>query len=320
MTARGICVLTKILFRFAIDAWDRAVERRSKNQYQYRGQQMKTLFLALILALGLLAHETASAQTVASCPTATAGSTWNPKTQWLECSDLTYIAEPIPATSLINDMRCSKGGCVFSWMLPAKVLPTDQTWVHTTAKPAGIWVASSTLKFASAAQCSTLIYIGAPMTITNQLGGIGPPNGAPVNGPPWPIGNPVVGMIQLNAPLPPSATTTYPIGSDVSPGAVVAWDFTSEYPPFITGSPYYTSVTFTTDANDNITDWNFVVEYYDFLSSQGGFDSITSTPAGDTVSIAPGAEDFEAVWLVTGISKAPGKWLCLSAFVAQAHL
>jgi hypothetical protein len=205
-------------------------------------------------------------------------------------------------------------------MLPANVLPTDQTWVHTTAKPAGIWVASSTLKFASAAQCSTLIYIGAPLTITNQLGGTGPPNGAPVTGPPWPIGNPVVGMIQLNAPLPPSATTTYPIGNALSPGAVVAWDFTSEYPTLITGSPYDTSVTFTTDANDNVTDWNFVVEYYDFLSSQGGLDEIISTPAGDTVTLYPSASDEVNGWTVTGISKAPGKWLCLSTFIAQAHL
>jgi hypothetical protein len=274
-----------------------------------------------ILAIAglLLGAPVAYSQTVASCPTATPGSTWNPKTQWLECSDLTYIAEPVPATSLINDMRCN-GACVFSWVLPTNVLPTDQTWVKTTAKPNGEWVPSSTLKL-TPRQCSTLIYIGAPLTITNRLGGAPPPFGAPVNGPPWSIGNPVVGMIQLNAPLPPSATTTYPVGSNaLTPGAVVAWDFTSEYPPFITGSPYYTSVTFTTDANDNITDWNFVVEYYDFLSSGGGFDSITSTPAGDTVTIEPAGADFQQVWFVTGISKAPGKWRCLSAFDAHAHL
>jgi hypothetical protein len=280
---------------------------------------MKTLFIALIVALGLMAHETASAQTVASCPTATPGTTWNPTTQWLKCSDLTYIAEPIPATSLINDMRCSKGGCVFTWMLPANVLPTDQTWVHTTAKPAGIWVSSSTLKLtAQQPPCSTLIYIGAPMTITNQKSNS--PYLLPGPSSPPSIGNPVVGMIQLNAPLPPSATTTYPIGNALSPGAVVAWDFTSEYPTLITGSPYDTSVTFTTDANDNVTDWNFVVEYYDFLSSQGGLDEIISTPAGDTVTLYPSASDEVNGWTVTGISKAPGKWLCLSTFIAQAHL
>src|ERR1035441_4056332 len=105
----------------------------------------------LAIAALLLGAPAAYSQTVASCPTATPGSTWNPATQWLKCSDLTFIAEPIPATALINDMRCNhvSDTCVFTWMLPAHVLPTDQTWVKTTARPNGTWVASSTLRLPS---------------------------------------------------------------------------------------------------------------------------------------------------------------------------
>src|ERR1019366_9446931 len=186
---------------------------------------MKTLFIALIVALGLMAHEPASAQTVASCPTATPGSTWNPTTQWLKCSDLTFIAEPIPATALINDMRCNhvSDTCVFTWMLPAKVLPTDQTWVETTAKPKGRWVSASTLTFASAqpntaqSNCTTLVYKGAPLTIV--------PAGLDIPMPP------LVGVIVLPAPI--------GLGNPGTPQTVTptSFDFTSENPEFIYPAP-----------------------------------------------------------------------------------
>jgi len=114
-----------------------------------------TRFALLLAALCLFAGPTLHAQTVASCPTATAGSNWATGA-WLPCTPgATYIAQPIPASAIINDMRCplpagTPGTCTFSWQLSTAVLPTDQVWVQTTAAPAGTWVMASTLNLPSA--------------------------------------------------------------------------------------------------------------------------------------------------------------------------
>jgi hypothetical protein len=273
---------------------------------------MRTLFLILILALGLQAHETATAQTVASCPTATPGSTWNPKTQWLECSDLTYIAEPIPATVLINDMRCNHvtNICVFTWMLPAHVLPTDQTWVKTTARPNGTWVASSTLRLLSGAappqsNCTTLVYVGKPLTVTGM-------QGTPDN--PLPI-VPLVGTVLLSLPLLPNLANQ---------GSIVAWDFSTEFGldgsfssdnAGLAGNP----ITFTTDANGNIIAWSMTLFNHIGFGVSGVGMWITSTQAGDTVSVTgtdpahTGTVHFSA----TGTNTTPGTWICLADLIAE---
>jgi hypothetical protein len=105
------------------------------------------------LGLALLACVSVHAQTVASCPTATAGAAWAANA-WLPCTPAaTYIAQPVPATAIINDMRCpATGACALSWQNSSAVLPTDQVWVQTTAAPTGTWVLASTLK------------LGAPIT------------------------------------------------------------------------------------------------------------------------------------------------------------
>jgi len=117
-----------------------------------RAVSCKELVMLKILAIAalLLGAPAAYSQTVASCPTATPGSTWNPTTQWLKCSDLTYITQPVPTTAPVSDMRCGSTGCVFSWQLGPQVKPTDQVWAKTTARPTGTWVGASTLTFASA--------------------------------------------------------------------------------------------------------------------------------------------------------------------------
>jgi hypothetical protein len=177
-------------------------------------------------------------------------------------------------------------------------------------------------------QCQTFVYVGAQMTVTNQAVTQFP--GPPLTEPPA-IGNPIVGMIQLNTPLPPGTTTTYPVGTGqfwVSPGGVIAWDFMSEspsgvsgfYQPFITEAPYDISVTFTSDANDNVTDWNFMVQSYDPAANitAGGYSSINSTPAGDSLELSYAGQDDHNGWNITGVSKAPGQWTCLSTFITQA--
>jgi hypothetical protein len=274
---------------------------------------MRTLFLILILALGLQAHETATAQTVASCPTATPGSTWNPKTQWLECSDLTYIAEPIPATVLINDMRCNHvtNICVFTWMLPAHVLPTDQTWVKTTARPNGTWVASSTLRLLSGAappqNCTTLVYIGKPLTVTGMAG-------TPDD--PFPI-IPLVGTVLLSFPLLPNLAN-----QEVILGYGVAWDFSTEFGQhyFLSEQAGYYSnpITFTTDANGNIIAWNMTLRLYGGGIAGTGM-TVISTQDGDTVSVTgtdpahTGTVHFSA----TGTNTTPGTWICLADLIAE---
>lgn len=105
---------------------------------------MNKIFIILILAA-----LPAAAQTVATCPTAIAGSAWTAG-KWMPCAQtVTFIAQPVPATTIVSDMRCpTTGACALSWRLPATVLPTDQIWVKTTAIPAGTWIKASTLTFA----------------------------------------------------------------------------------------------------------------------------------------------------------------------------
>lgn len=109
----------------------------------------KLLAALLLSVMGFSAH----AQTAATCATAAPGTVWTPTT-FLACNGtVTYVAQPIPANNITNDMRCVAGTstCVFSWMLASNILPTDQVWVKTTAAPNGVWVAASTLKIASTA-------------------------------------------------------------------------------------------------------------------------------------------------------------------------
>ena len=127
------------------------------------------LSVFFILTLGLLTPSKVEAQTVSSCPTATSGSVWS-KGEWLPCpTPVAYIAQPVPVTALVGDMRYTSGGVVFSWQPGKSVLPTDQVWVKTTAIPAGAWVNALTLQLATAPVPHTLQISGAPAT-TAEVG------------------------------------------------------------------------------------------------------------------------------------------------------
>jgi len=161
---------------------------------------------------------------------------------------------------------------------------------------------------AHAQQCYTLVYQGAPLTITGTN-----PNATP-------MGNPVVGMIQMNVPLAPNLVNWNPTppGSEWNSG-VPAWDFTAVAPEFNTISTNLFSpiVTFSTDANGNVTDWTFSMLWQAIDLIQNS-ESITSTPAGDTVTFIGASGTGGPTLTLTGTSSKPGKWMCLDAFIAQA--
>jgi hypothetical protein len=252
----------------------------------------------LAVAALLLGAPAAYSQTVSSCPTATPGTVWS-KGEWLPCSTtVVYIAEPVPATAPVSDMRCpiapATGVCVFSWQLGPKVLPTDQVWVETTAKPTGTWDEASRLKFASAPllDCTTLVYQGAPITtVTPMSGYLGP--GTTVT--------PVIGIITLSSPLPAGVTNYVP--------QAVFFDFSTSYVS-LSGTPgeglWNTTAQFSTDSAGNITAWSFGVSSH---PSAITWYSIGSTQSGDTESLES-IDGGPQQWWWTATNAAPGTWSC----------
>jgi hypothetical protein len=130
---------------------------------------------SVLIALLLLAAIPATAQTISTCPTATTGAAWAAGT-FLPCTPAaTYIAQPVPATAWVSDMRCpiapATGSCVFSWQFPANVLSTDQVWAKTTAVPAGTWISASLIIFAGASPPATkaqavLTWVAPTLTVS----------------------------------------------------------------------------------------------------------------------------------------------------------
>jgi hypothetical protein len=263
----------------------------------------------LAVAALLLGAPAAYSQTVSSCPTATPGTVWS-KGEWLPCSTtVVYIAQPVPATAPVSDMRCpiapATGVCVFSWQLGPKVLPTDQVWVETTAKPKGIWDAASRLKFASAPLlgCTTLFYQGAPFVPLTTTG----PNATVIV--------PPVGTITLAEPLPANA-----VNLAVTP---VAWDFSSESPNLTSTSPLNTTdsgpgtpFSFSTDANGNIIGWHFFVAFAGGQPWQNfGLNSSNTSGNYGTTADYVGSSTYVAgapsnTASINGNSATPGTWSC----------
>lgn len=107
-----------------------------------------TRFALLLASLfALTSVHAQSPATVASCATAKPGAAWAAGT-FLPCTAAAiYVAQPLAAAAIINDMRCPvpSGTCAFSWQTASSVLPTDQVWVKSTASPNGTWVEASTL-------------------------------------------------------------------------------------------------------------------------------------------------------------------------------
>ena len=95
---------------------------------------MKILISLLFALLAL----PAAAQTVATCPSATAGTVWA-KGAWLPCNAVVYVALPPPGAAKIARMHCAAAGCTFSWDPPSAFLAGDSAWQVTPAKPSGTW-------------------------------------------------------------------------------------------------------------------------------------------------------------------------------------
>lgn len=101
-------------------------------------------FLAASMLLAFLCVPV-SAQTVATCPTAKAGTAW---ASWLPCpTGVVYASLPLPASAIVSDLR----GASASWAIASSVPATDQVWAKTAAVPAGQWVLAKAPNFALAA-------------------------------------------------------------------------------------------------------------------------------------------------------------------------
>lgn len=103
--------------------------------------------MRILALLGLLlAASAAQAQTpnVGSCPTAIPGAVWAANS-FQPCSTTPlYIAQPVSATAIISDMRCTAAGvCTFTWQTASNVLATDQVWTGTPTT--GTWAKASTI-------------------------------------------------------------------------------------------------------------------------------------------------------------------------------
>ncbi len=108
---------------------------------------MRIFALLFMLLIGAYAQS----QTVASCSSAASGTVW-PIATFLPCTPAAvYVAQPLPAATIINDMRCTPGvtACAFKWTNQAGVLPTDQVWVIPAGATAGQWTAASNVKWAT---------------------------------------------------------------------------------------------------------------------------------------------------------------------------
>lgn len=264
--------------------------------------------MLLVVAI-LFGAPAAFSQTVSSCATAAPGSAWA-KGAFLPCSTtVAYVAQPVSPTAPVSDMRCAASGCVFSWQLGPRVLPTDQVWVKTTSKPAGTWVIASSVKFATStntsAQCTRFLYTGAPFTLVTATGS------ATADG--LSVSAPVTGFVQLVAPLPLNGTTTFaPPNAITPPPGVLTWDFSSEsIGPGTENSPTFT---FTT-TNGVIVAWSFTIPFVLNADATLSTVTVTSSENGDSVTSTIEGPIYPYGSL-TGSSSSPGSWACQMTFTA----
>jgi hypothetical protein len=116
------------------------------------------LGVILLSVLGFAAH----AQTVSSCPNATAGP-W-PANTFLPCTPaVVYLVQPVSPSALVSDMQCT-ATCVFSWKPASAILPTDQVWMQTGS--VGAWTAATNLKIASAVNTASVTIAWNAVTTT----------------------------------------------------------------------------------------------------------------------------------------------------------
>ena len=161
---------------------------------------------------------------------------------------------------------------------------------------------------AHAQQCTTLVYIGKPLTVT------GTPNAEN----PYPI-IPLTGIIVLGGALQPNL-----VNQAITPSYdLPAWDFSSEFahPDLTSENAGGTShISFSTDSNGNITAWNMTLSV-----GWGGEDSAglsaVSMQNGDTVTVnatQPLPYGNTVQISASGTNSTPGTWTCLTDLIAQA--
>jgi hypothetical protein len=151
--------------------------------------------------------------------------------------------------------------------------------------------------------CTTLLYTGAPLTSLAVV----------ANYPYYPMGNPIVGKIVLNEPLPLNAT-------DLSV-AVSSWSYNIlGFTPGL-GLEYRNAIKFTT-VNGVITDWDIsLYAQVGFLTEDSPYYSdFVSSSAGDSVSVSLitlQVLDTPPVFL--GSNTTRGSWACdpVDALAAQ---
>jgi hypothetical protein len=149
--------------------------------------------------------------------------------------------------------------------------------------------------------CTTLVYQGAPMTVTSA------PAGAPIQTP----APPLTGIMMQG--------TDTPLAFDFS--------YTNQYLIYANGMgqpgnwPYNfaaepVNFTFTTNAADTlVTDWNVS---YEWTNESPNTVSVVSTQAGDTVTVNDEslAQQYGSGTVVSS-NITPGTWECLSDFITQ---
>lgn len=269
--------------------------------------------IIIAFAVLLFAAPVAFSQTVSTCPTATPGSVWS-KTTFLPCSRaVDFLAQPVSKSAIVSDLRCAASGCQGSWQFGSNVRLTDQVWVKTPAFPSGTWVGASTLKFATPAPCTQLVYVGVPFTSVITTG----PHNATVT-------SPVVGTLKLINPLPPNGTTTFAPadGGFVPTPGLVAWDFSSQDPLLSSavdaGDPYAQPTFSFTTSGGVIVAWSFTVPYFQNLQVGSFVESITgSSSGGDTVSVVVNPIPIPPVtgpYSIIGSNNTPGTWTCQTTF------
>ena len=97
--------------------------------------------MKILAALLMFAAVPALSQSIATCPTAVAGTAWATGA-WLPCTPaVVYVAAPVPATAIVATLNGTA-----SWKLASKLASTDNVWSQTGNK----WVAFSTLPTATA--------------------------------------------------------------------------------------------------------------------------------------------------------------------------
>ena len=168
------------------------------------------------------------------------------------------------------------------------------------------WTLAPLSGTAYAQQCLTLVYTGAPLTVTST--GNGPPT----------LPSAITGVIMLSTGLPANGTTT---------ATLSAFDFSTVYQNIVTMNIYpngYDGVppTFTfTTVNGVITSWNaaltYTYGYYDKSTDNTYTLDFTLSPQGDSITAFMNVVGNGTSGTTTGTNSTAGAWRCATSIAAE---